>query len=160
MLLSSSGLWGILSYLSAYMLLFSSHPPLGARPRNDVPANSPWTQREIAMLRHLQNNKNRIVTMLVALSGLSITVRFMDAHQSTGNQQAAVLPNAGARRERPHLNVRKGESSFKTASPSLSDVHLEPVVTYSSAGFSAGSIAVADLNGDGKPDLAVSNDLD
>jgi len=37
------------------------------------------------------------------------------------------------------------------------DGTFKPVITYNSGGYDAGSVAVADLNGDGKPDLAVPN---
>jgi hypothetical protein len=37
------------------------------------------------------------------------------------------------------------------------DGTFQPVVTYPSGGYTADSIAVADLNGDGRPDLVVSN---
>jgi hypothetical protein len=37
------------------------------------------------------------------------------------------------------------------------DGTFQPVVTYPSGGYTAGSIVVADVNGDGRPDLVVSN---
>jgi Bacterial Ig-like domain (group 3)/FG-GAP-like repeat/FG-GAP repeat len=37
------------------------------------------------------------------------------------------------------------------------DGTLQPVVTYDSGGYEAQSVAVADVNGDGKPDLVVAN---
>lgn len=40
------------------------------------------------------------------------------------------------------------------------DGTFQPVVTYSSGGSTAVSVAVADLNGDGKPDLLVANECD
>jgi hypothetical protein len=40
------------------------------------------------------------------------------------------------------------------------DGTLRPVVTYDSGGTGAASIAVADVNGDGKPDLVVANGFD
>jgi len=38
------------------------------------------------------------------------------------------------------------------------DGTFQPVVTYGSGGWFAGSLAVADVNGDGKPDLVVANE--
>ena len=40
------------------------------------------------------------------------------------------------------------------------DGTFQPVVTYSSGGNSGASVAVADVNGDGKPDLLVGNECD
>jgi hypothetical protein len=50
-----------------------------------------------------------------------------------------------------------GRSSCASVLLGNGDGTFQPAVTYSSGGFLAASVAVADVNGDGKPDIVVAN---
>ena len=65
-----------------------------------------------------------------------------------------LLPGAkGQRVSAARLQGKKGASAV----PDPANLVFAPVVTYSSGGFGTGSIAAADLNGDGSPDVVVAN---
>lgn len=67
------------------------------------------------------------------------------------------LPRALAQdiRSMPTSPSRSGLSGLLTQAPPIS---FKPVVTYDSGGQGANSVAVADVNNDGRPDLIVGND--
>jgi len=53
-----------------------------------------------------------------------------------------------------------GSAIRRTASTQAASLNFAPAVDYGSGGFDSFSVAVADINGDGKLDLAVSNFCD
>jgi len=59
--------------------------------------------------------------------------------------------------------AQRGDRAFKATGtrrgtlPMQGGLNFEPAVAYGSGGDLATSVAVADLNGDGKPDLVVNN---
>jgi hypothetical protein len=80
---------------------------------------------------------------------------FSPRHQAR-EEAAAGLPFSSRRAQR-HGYKSSIQGNFQNLTTDASAIFLE-APTYSSGGFDAASIAVADVNGDGKPDLLVANE--
>jgi Bacterial Ig-like domain (group 3)/FG-GAP-like repeat len=115
--------------------------------------------------------KKVFVTVLIALSALTTLVQVTGAEQPSGKASlfASLLnPKAFSQTLRPSVTtagnggripMTGSQIKRQTAgSTNPSNLSFLPVVTYFTGGDAAMSVAVADLNGDDKPDLVVANE--
>jgi len=108
-----------------------------------------------------------VPTRVTAGSSLDASTIFLEARSfGTGGQPASSVVAADVNGDgRPDLLVANlCDSNGNCAASGLVGVLLsngdgtfQPAVDYASGGYSASSVAVGDVNGDGKPDLLVSN---
>lgn len=78
-------------------------------------------------------------------------------HAKSQPSEIGTSPNSSSRREfSPSEGTFGAKESGRRPSP-MQGLSFAPVVTYGSGGYAAWSVAVADVNSDGKPDLLVAN---
>lgn len=100
------------------------------------------------------------VLMLEQSNGAQLRRETTKGGNARQAQQRTRTDNSGTARNTT-LAKSNGQSSklaaLRRGSPMQSGLNFAPAVTYGSGGWNAYSIAVGDLNGDGKLDLVVSN---
>jgi len=97
----------------------------------------------------------RLLTFSVSLLALLVSVLLLAQSNPAPlvNEPNEILP-------RPLPFGPSRSTGFKASAPRSnpqSGSNFAPAVTYASGGYGAASVAVADVNGDGKPDLIVAN---
>jgi hypothetical protein len=112
---------------------------------------------------------SQTVTTLEASTNLSASVVFLEAPMFTsgGNNATSVAVADLNGDGKPDLVVANGCDSGGYCANGVVSVLLsngngtfQPAVSYASGGYAAYSVAVGDVNGDGKPDLLVANECD
>ena len=95
-----------------------------------------------------------LISMLVLAQSSRDQVANQPSARTNAQQRHPALP--------PNLSQVHGLRALKeTATPresSSSGLSFAPAVPYGSGGYETDSVAVADVNGDGKPDLLVANE--
>jgi hypothetical protein len=93
-----------------------------------------------------------IVTVLATLASAG---EGRDANQRTTTSSAASLPPGAATSHRAPARLSKKRNAASGADSG--SVSFEPPVLYGTGGYTDTSVVIADLNGDGRPDLVVVN---
>jgi hypothetical protein len=94
-----------------------------------------------------------IVTVLATLASLA---QARDANQPTMKSSAASLPPGAPTSQGTPARLSKKRNAASGADSG--SVSFEPPVTYGTGGYTGTSVVIADLNGDGRPDLVVVNE--
>jgi hypothetical protein len=145
-------------------------PVLRRSPRIRTCPKASWMQKEIAIRTH-QQLKIVLTGVLIALAALAIVTAPAQVTSSAQSKGPAVVTLPQDAREsaqalRPALPGSGGTERIAASRMQTNDTRVLtpdnflsflPVVTYGSGGFPASAIAVADVNGDGKPDLMAAN---
>src|SRR5258708_3417398 len=116
---------------------------------------------EISMTRqHILKTKRKtraLSAVVLFLAALTVLLAFAAPASQTGADTRSAQSSVASIRAVSRL--RKGRyTALATAADN--SVSFSPAVTYGSGGVDAWSVAVSDVNGDGKPDVAVANEGD
>src|ERR1700720_1456645 len=109
----------------------------------------------LSLIRKL-NREHPIGVVAVFIAALTALSALATVAQATGAGEGRASESQGAgASERHPASLPKGNGS--AGQLSSGPLMFLPAVDYDSGGFQASSAALADMNGDGKPDLLVTN---